>query len=309
LRRESGLKPGPVAFSPDGKLMALEMAPAMIHLLDAATFRTIAKLEDPHGDQSCWLGFTPNGTKLVAVTSYATSIHIWDLRAIRAGLKEINLDWDWPEFSPAPIDQAGDKPLTIEVVLGDLAMPALTRDERTQEAIKRYRRNLEITPDSARACNDLAWILISAPEKFRDAEEAVPLAEKAVRLDPNPLHRNTLAVAYYRVGRYRQAVELLEQNVTDQGDSFLAFDLYILAMSYHRLGEAVRARDYYDWAVRWTKMQTLGATQTEELAAFRAEAEELLGIAPKPNQPAGTLRVTSLRFALVSRPGAPGTAN
>ena len=47
-----GLHPGHVAFSPDGKLMALEMAPAVIHLIDAATFRTIAKLEDPHGDRS-----------------------------------------------------------------------------------------------------------------------------------------------------------------------------------------------------------------------------------------------------------------
>jgi serine/threonine protein kinase/WD40 repeat protein len=279
LRREVGLHPGHVAFSPDGKLMALELAPAVIHLMDSATFRTVARLEDPHGDRPVWQGFTPDGTQLVVVTDHAKAIHIWNLRAIRARLKEMNLDWDWPEFTSAPIDRAGDNPLTMEVVLGDLAKPALTRDERAQESIKRFRRNLETTPDSARACNDLAWILISAPEKFRNAEEAVPLAEKAVRLDANPLHRNTLAVAYYRVGRYRQAVELLGHNVSDQGDSLLAFDLYILAMSYHRLGEAVRARDYYDWAVRWTKMQTLGATHTEELAAFRAEAEELLEIA------------------------------
>jgi hypothetical protein len=81
--------------------MALELAPAVIHLIDATTFRTIAKLEDPHGDQPVWQDFTPDGTKLVVVTKHTTAIHIWDLQAIRARLKEIHLDWDWPDFAPA----------------------------------------------------------------------------------------------------------------------------------------------------------------------------------------------------------------
>jgi hypothetical protein len=100
LRREVGFESSHVAFSPDGKLMALELAPTVIHLVDAATFRTIAKLEDPHGDQLVWQAFTPDGSKLVVVTKHTTAIHIWDLRAIRARLKEIYLDWQWPEFAP-----------------------------------------------------------------------------------------------------------------------------------------------------------------------------------------------------------------
>jgi serine/threonine protein kinase/WD40 repeat protein len=305
LRRDVAQIPSYVAFSPDGKLMALEMSPAIIHLKEVANGRTVAKLEDPHGDRATWHGFTPDGTQLVVVSSYSGAIHIWDLRSIRTRLKEMNLDWDWPEFSRARIplppreglgegtgqtesetsrfaqmDGTGHQPMTIEVILGELAKPALSHDAVVQEAIKRSRRNLQATPESARACNELAWILVSAPEKFRNAEEAVPLAEKAVRLEPTALHRNTLAVAYYRIGRYREAVELLRVNLTDQRDSFLAFDLYFLAMSYHQLGDTVRARDYYDWAVRWTNMQKLGTTHNEELAAFRAEAEELLGINP-----------------------------
>ncbi len=119
LRRELGLHPGHVAFSADGKLMALEMAPGVTHLKDSATFRTIAKLEDPHGDRSTWLGFTPDGTKLVVVTTNATAIHIWDLRAIRARLKEMNLDWDWPEFAPvAPTATAEQENHTTEVLSG-----------------------------------------------------------------------------------------------------------------------------------------------------------------------------------------------
>jgi serine/threonine protein kinase/WD40 repeat protein len=102
LPRDVALYPGHVAFSPDGRLMALEMAPAVLHLKEVATGRTVAKLEDPNGDRATWQGFTPDGTRLVVAAKYASAIHVWDLRAIRTRLKHMNLDWDWPEFPPAP---------------------------------------------------------------------------------------------------------------------------------------------------------------------------------------------------------------
>ena len=50
-------------------------------------------------------------------------------------------------------------------------------------------------------------------------------------------------------------------------------------MSYQRLGETARARDYYDWAVRWTRAQQgLSEPHLEELTLFRTEAEELFEI-------------------------------
>jgi WD40 repeat protein len=273
--------PGQVAFSPDGGLMALEMAPAVLHLKEAATGRTVARLEDPHGDRANWLGFTPDGTQLVVVSKHATAIHLWDLRAIRTRLEEMNLDWDWPAFRPAPAAEPAPAPLTVEVLPGELGQPALTRERRARQAIERFRREVKAKPDSAWACNALAWTYVAAPEALRDVEAALPLAEKAVRLEEkNTNYRNTLGVAYYRAGRYREAVAILRANVVKQSDRVLADDLYFLAMSYHRLGEPERARDYYDWAVRWVSMQRdLRPESLEELTAFRAEAEELLGIA------------------------------
>jgi hypothetical protein len=48
-------------------------------------------------------------------------------------------------------------------------------------------------------------------------------------------------------------------------------------MSYQRLGETERAKDYYDWAVRWTGTQTkMSAAHLEELRLFRAEAERVM---------------------------------
>jgi WD40 repeat protein len=270
--------PGHVAFSPDGRLMAVEMAPGVLHLKEAATGRTVARLEDPFGDRARWQGFTPDGTRMVVIAKYSCAIHVWDLRAIRARLKEMNLDWDWDDCEFPPAGKPADAPVTVEVLPGDLGKPALTREQRARQDIERGRRQLDANPNAAWACNDLAWAYVAAPEALRDVDAALPLAEKAVRLESaNTLYRNTLAVAYYRAGRYREAVAILRPNIEKQADRALAYDLYFLAMSHHRLGETERARDCFDWAVRWLSTQKdLSPDQLEELSAIRAEAEELL---------------------------------
>jgi serine/threonine protein kinase/WD40 repeat protein len=272
--------PGHVAFSPDGRLMALEMAPGILHLIEVASGRTVARLDDPCDDRANWQGFTPDGTRLVVLAKYASAVHVWDLRAIRARLKEMNLDWDWPEFPPGPTGEVAAAPLAVQVLPGELPKHSPSRELRARQAIERSRREVAANPDAAQACNELAWDYLMAPEALRDVRAAVPLAEKAVRLESrNADYRNTLGVAYYRARRYREAVEILRANIQKQEDRILAYDLYFLAMSHHRLGETARGRDFYDWAVRWVSMQPdLNGLYREELTEIRAEAEELLGI-------------------------------
>jgi hypothetical protein len=66
------------------------------------------------------MSFTPDGTQLVVAARYAGAIHRWDLRAIRARLKTMNLDWDWPEFSaPLPVETSllkNGRPLRVQIV-------------------------------------------------------------------------------------------------------------------------------------------------------------------------------------------------
>ncbi|MBE0544788.1 MAG: protein kinase [Verrucomicrobia bacterium] len=119
LRREIGLYAGAVAFSPDAQLMAMEMAPAVIHLKEVSTGRTVAQLKDPYRDRSSLIVFTHEGTKLIVGSTYSSALHLWDLRAIRTRLKAMNLDWDWPEFSAPPVETAAainPRPLRIQVV-------------------------------------------------------------------------------------------------------------------------------------------------------------------------------------------------
>jgi len=84
----------PIAFSPDGKMMAVVTSPTGIQLLDPETRREFATLEDPHRHQPCWMAFTPDGTRLVMAAQSAPVIHVWDLRLLRSRLNELGLDWN-----------------------------------------------------------------------------------------------------------------------------------------------------------------------------------------------------------------------
>jgi hypothetical protein len=266
---------GSMAFSPDSRLLAVGDVLSVIRLVETETGREVARLTGP---EPMWYSpacFTPDGTRLIASCSGETALYVWDLRLIRQQLKELDLDWDWDEFKPA--DPGGKAAASAKV---EVIPSPLTREQKARQAIEQYRAAVAAMPDDDLACNNLAWAYLTAPAALCDVKAAVPLAEKAVRLaSENALYRNTLGVAYYRAGRYRDAVDALRPNLDRQDDKGLAFDLYFLAMSYHQLGETVRARDYYDWAVRWVGAQRdLPPGHQEELAQFRAEAAKLLRI-------------------------------
>ena len=124
MPRQLGLYPGQIAFTSDGKLMALEMAPGLIHLVEVVSGRTVAKLEDPNGDLSTWMGFTPDGTQLIVAARYAGAIHRWDLRAIRERLRGMKVDWEYPEFLAAAPPRASDhRPLRIQVLAATKSEP------------------------------------------------------------------------------------------------------------------------------------------------------------------------------------------
>jgi WD40 repeat protein len=276
------------AFSPDGKLLAVEAGDAMVRLLDADTGREYARLEDPNHDRAADLAFSSDGAQLVA-TNDNNCIHVWDLRKIREQLTKMDLDWHLPAYPAA--DTPKRQPLKVQIDLGDLAKPAPEPLKITRQLIEKNRRALQANPNNARACNDLAWLFLTAPEPFCDWKAALPLARKAVQLDPNSTRQNTLGLAYYRAGRYAEAVKVLQANLKDQVDWGLAYDLYFLAMSQHRLGDSAMARQSYDLAVRWSAShQESLAPHAVELAAIHAEAENVLGLrqpaTPKDKEPA-----------------------
>jgi eukaryotic-like serine/threonine-protein kinase len=288
--------PNLVAFSPDQRVMALELAPGVISLLDVTTLRPLAKLEDPTYDRAHFMRFGPDGTSLVTVSYYGRAIHIWDLSAIGEQLAAMGLAWDEPldslasgRWRNAIATQHGSplalRPSPLRIVRvnqGDATVSGAPSVDRARRTIQNFRSAHKANPENATNCNNLAWALATAPEALRKCEEALRLAEKAARLQPgNAIFSNTLGIAHYRCGHFSEAIAALEPNLRNQGDADLPFDLYFLAMSYHRLGETAHAQDLFIWAKRWSESHdrpgVLTSDQIAELAAFRAEAEELIG--------------------------------
>jgi Zn-dependent protease with chaperone function len=97
-------------------------------------------------------------------------------------------------------------------LLGDLQYSR----QRYAEAISEYQRAIELSPDQPEILNNLAWLLLTVEEKgIFNPGQALPLAKKAVILQPSGHILDTLALAYWYNGSSEQAV-LAEQRAMDQ---------------------------------------------------------------------------------------------
>jgi WD40 repeat protein len=106
------------AFSPDSRLLAINDVFGVVRLIETASGREVARLTGP---EPMWYQpecFTPDGARLIATCSGHQALYVWDLRLIRRQLKELGLDWDWPEFDPAAEGSRLAGPAPVVRVLG-----------------------------------------------------------------------------------------------------------------------------------------------------------------------------------------------
>jgi tetratricopeptide (TPR) repeat protein len=242
----------PWDVSPDSRLVVLGQTDGVYRLVELATGRELARLEDPDRIASPAV-FTPDGTRLVV--SAAGGLRVWDLRRIRRELAKLGLDWDAPPYPDAAAGSPG--PLEVRVV-GALALAPAPRDPK--------------------ALNNLAWRLVTGPAADRDPARALQLIQDALKQQPkNALFLNTLGVVQYRNGQYAAAVATLEESLSAGKGAFAGFDLFFLAMCHARLGAPDKARDCFERAVKWCDgKKGLAGHHVQELKAFRAEAEAVL---------------------------------
>jgi serine/threonine protein kinase/WD40 repeat protein len=171
VRRDyGGYSPGPLAFSGDGKMVAIAYSARSIRLIDSASGREIATLAAPVPETLQALCFSPDATRLAAGTSNGV-IQLWDLHRIREQLREMGLDWDPPANGPRKV---GDpRPLQVEVDAGELLdrekyslilafFPfqaeayfhrglGQVRFEQWQQALEDFNMTLALNPDHAGA--------------------------------------------------------------------------------------------------------------------------------------------------------------
>jgi serine/threonine protein kinase/WD40 repeat protein len=262
-RENAGELPGVAAFSSDG-LVAVAHSPTLVKLYRAGTADEVAALPAPDPHLICSLRFSPTSDRLVAGTE-GDRLFVWDLRAVRAGLARLGLDWELPPY-PTPVAPPSGQFVPARTELGEL--------DPTRRGVADLRRLLGAKPDDPALCNSLARALVTGPDDIRDPLAALPLALNAVRLDPHHVHRTTLGVVYYRLGRLADAVGELDRAAEAHGGGGTAHAEFALAVCHHRLGDAVRAGEAYDRGIRGME---LFRPDDEELTRLRAEAAALLG--------------------------------
>jgi serine/threonine protein kinase/WD40 repeat protein len=98
---------GGMAFTPDTKVFAHQVSRGVVRLVDPGQDREFATLQGPTTDQLEGLHFSPDGSQLVADTTGTGSLQVWDLRLIRAELRDLDLDWDLPPYPPPPGGEGG----------------------------------------------------------------------------------------------------------------------------------------------------------------------------------------------------------
>jgi WD40 repeat protein len=95
-RQETTDIPGPAAFSPDGRMLAIVPSWPLVRLIDVQTGQELATLEAPDVEVLIHtLSFSSDGERLVA-GSLSRRLHVWDLCLIRRRLASIGLDWRLP---------------------------------------------------------------------------------------------------------------------------------------------------------------------------------------------------------------------
>ena len=82
------------------------------------------------------------------------------------------------------------------------------------EAKKEYERIIELNPEDPVSLNNLAWLMVTAPDDdLRDEKRALELAKRAVALDRSPVFLDTLAEAYYANGFNQEAVKTIREAI------------------------------------------------------------------------------------------------
>ncbi len=264
------------AFDPLSRLLALNDQFGVIRLVEIPTGREVGRLTGPEPRWYEPHSFTPDGTRLVATSRDCAAIYIWDLRLIRNQLKELGLDWDWPEFPPAnspPAPGIG----RMEILDGELTDPARMGEVERDRWALALSQNVFDPAANARLGE---WLL-------HDGRHADALGRFSLALLVQPDHhlaRLDRARAAFHLGRLALALDDLNQLLAAQPVEPEARELRARVLQrLHRPAEALADWDALaPWCPRspefyWERADSSAALgRAAEAEADRHKARELI---------------------------------
>jgi tetratricopeptide (TPR) repeat protein len=270
-----------VAFSHDGRRLASAGSDGTVKVWDATDLAPERRIEAEGRGLVEWLFAKPLGPEEVAnaVAKDPT---------ITEPVRKAALAWVQPCWRMLVHAEAAHavEPLFAKGLLRSEVLAALRADAHLSPAVREEALALaESLVKNARALNEASWAVVRNPSVSASAyQHALRQVEAACHLQPNNQHvLNTRGVAYYRVGKYQEALQ--ELTLSNQyfkplsaHDVSFAHGLAFLAMTQHRLGQKEQAQATLD-RLREVMHQPRSANDAQA-QGFLREAEELLRTNP-----------------------------
>jgi WD40 repeat protein len=260
-----GYTPGFVAFSPDGRRLAIATDDSSVQVWDSLRGQQLLTF-DHLPNSMARVFFADGGRRLVALGPTGKPF-VWDAAPIDA-------DKLYGRAAGIRADE-----LMRRFKLKDAARAEAEADPALADELRAaILRRLDSAVEDINDLNTAAWELVVSPDRNSDDyARALRFAQAAAKGDAQPLEAlNTLGVAQYRAGRFRDAIESLtkcdERRVKEEGKPDFA-DLAFLAMAHHQLGQHTEAASVLARLRALVKTTKVDA----ENSGFVREAEELLG--------------------------------
>jgi eukaryotic-like serine/threonine-protein kinase len=142
-------------------------------------------------------------------------------------------------------------------LLLELRASANASSGRYRQALDDYYQLGALAAEDAGLLNRLAWRLVSYDrEELRDAVQAVKWASQAVALAPDNMDfRTNLALAQYKAGSDREALETLDAIAALRDGSPSLFHRFLRALATAQLGQLEEARRVFAETIDWMESQ------------------------------------------------------
>jgi WD40 repeat protein len=264
-----------VAFSPDGRRLASASEDGIVKVWDATELTPERRIECEARGLVQFLFAKPLLPNEVAAAVRRDP-------TITEAVRQEALAWVEPCWRIQVRAEAARlvRPLFAKPLLCSEVLATLRADARLSRPVRQEALALaEILPENAAALNQASWDVVCKPGADAAAyQRALGQAKAACRLvGPNNAgYVNTLGVAYYRVGKYREAVATLGRS--DKLRKEVPHDLAFLAMAHHQLGQEIQAQATLT-QLREVMKQPRWAKDAEA-QGFVREAEEVLKTNP-----------------------------